>query len=162
MPGGSHFESIFGSPQGGPVEVYDLMQDSDGAVWCATGAGLYRITRPGGQLTAEPIPLRPGASVQVKTLLKDPQGRIWAGSIDGLYCRMTNGQVLHLGRRQHAPVNVAAMLMDGSHRLWVGGEGLATVDLESDPPTAAPACPECGADSVRVFALHRDARGRSG
>jgi signal transduction histidine kinase/ligand-binding sensor domain-containing protein len=105
--------------------VNNLVEDRDGALWCATSAGLFRLRRAGEQVTTEwvelGLPRDEPEGQHVSTVAIDPQGRLWAGAISGLYVRWPDGRVERFTTREGLPGNyVQSLLVDRDGSLWSG------------------------------------------
>lgn len=93
---------------GGNVEA--LAAGSEGAVWAATAAGIYRMDRNGVRLRVN--------GARPKALFTDREGNVWAATGGGLL-RMENGIRSHVGFPKPTLNNVVAMADDDRRRLWV-------------------------------------------
>jgi hypothetical protein len=109
--------------------VYNVLAESDGTVWAATSAGLYRLAGErlvqadlGGQTVDQPAYL----------LLRDPDGRLWIGTDDGVIIwdrrRLRQLTIRHgLSGRE---TNRGAGLVDSLGQVWIGTEQGASVYRE--------------------------------
>jgi ligand-binding sensor domain-containing protein/signal transduction histidine kinase len=116
-----------------------LVQDRDGAIWCGTHNGLYRLEESAGHVLVESVeigmPSEAGGNF-VGALVADSQGSLWVGtSGSGLYRRRPDGRVEHYTTRNGLPANrVESLLQDRTGQLWVGtSQGLARLVPEPNP-----------------------------
>ncbi len=103
----------------------------------------------------EPVPLDTGAERAVSAIAEDSAHRIWTGELDGISVRSPDGRTLHLGAPQRVPLVVEALIVDRG-KLWIGGEGLAAVDLLSNPPAVIASYATANGKRPKVTALYRN------
>ena len=82
--GAGHFQNFRLEPSKAANEVDALLQDSEGSIWCATRAGLYRLHPSDHGIGPEFIPLDPGRTLDVSALLEDSFPFPWPPSPAGL------------------------------------------------------------------------------
>lgn len=132
---GSHFTVIPLDQSEDSKYTVRLLEDKDGAIWCGTSTGLYRLTRTEhgwqsnsvNQAGGEPIP-------GINTLAFDRQDALWIGTGGkGLYRRLRDGNVEHYTIKNGLSQNgISDLLLDHDGRMWVGtGTGLTV--LVKDP-----------------------------
>ena len=128
-PGHGHFENFRIGAGTEANHVLTLMEDSSHVLWVGTEGGLFRATASSKGMAFEEVPLRTGAHAAIAALAEDGGAHhLWAGGIDGLYLRTLDGQIRHFGPRDGVPLAVKAIHPD-NEKLWVGGEGLASISL---------------------------------
>jgi ligand-binding sensor domain-containing protein/signal transduction histidine kinase len=116
-------------PNGKPeaAQIFALLEDHNGTLWCGTGAGLYAIYDTASQtpsLIEVPIGL-PGVAwgdSDVSALAEDAEGGVWIGTTDGsLYRRLPDGRVERYPSADKSPQSVVMHLFsDRKGRIWVG------------------------------------------
>ncbi len=126
-PSGAWRTFVAGNDAMSSNQIRALALARDGAVWVATGAGVYRADAASRRLTPVEVPAGEPRRADVLTLFPDPAGAMWAG---------TAGGVGRLGRA-HDPwidtrrglVNdtVRAIARDAHGRMWFGTVGGITV-----------------------------------
>ena len=134
-------------------EVDALMEDSQGAIWCGTRAGLYRLHVSAEGLSPELISLDPGRSIGVSALLEDPFHRVWVASSNGIYLRSRDGSVQHLGPEFSAPTEMNALLIDSRAHVWAGGIGLTEFIPTASSATAGAHYTQVNGKRLGVFSL---------
>ena len=114
---------------------YRLIHDRDDHLWLATfGAGLWRVTREGGQVAVRRAVTRTGlSSDSVLAIFEDRDGNLWVGTTGGLH---------RLTRRRLTPIDdIGAVLATAPARgggLWVGtASGLLRRSLSAEGATIA-------------------------
>jgi ligand-binding sensor domain-containing protein len=116
--------TTFDPPEGGPSEpIYAMAQDSAGAVWFGTGAGLFRFTGDGFRRfgTEDGLP-----GEHVRALQVDSEGTLWVGLYgDGLATFDGEGFIRFepdtaLSRAQLA---VCDIQRGADQTLWIGTTG---------------------------------------
>jgi ligand-binding sensor domain-containing protein len=133
-------------PGGGAIgPVYGFSNSRDGAIWAASGTGLWRVARREGKTAVSEVDIAPSDSANdrvIRAVLEDPQRTLWAGSSHGLYRRASDGIVTRLGMRDGLPSDQITALAWADGYLWAGtGNGVAR--LKTDAPA--------GPDSIRTF-----------
>ena len=124
-------------------QVLALFEDSGGAIWAGTSAGLFRFDRDKGETLRahhdpqDPNGLGPG---YVRAILEDREGRMWVGTGEGGLHRIDRDARV-LQRFTHDPSDPASLsdnyvtVLREDHRgtLWVGTRsgGLNALDPES-------------------------------
>ena len=147
--------SCFSKNQGLPHDVaHAMLEDRDGQLWFATGAGLARYdghayTRIG---EAEGMP-----AASVWCLLEDRNGHIWFGCSDGTVGRI-DGLTLTLYTDSLLPARqgITSLAEDRAGRVWIGREadGLALLHGDSLTVWTHPGRP--GADELLSLHWHHD------
>ncbi len=101
--------------------VRALLEDRNGAIWCGSERGLYRLNQ-NSELEAVDI----GRGSSVRALLEDRRGAVWIGTEAGLCKRLPDGKTEWHTVNRGLPGNwVRALVEDRSGQLWVGtGNGL--------------------------------------
>lgn len=102
-----------------------LRQDKNGAIWCGTETGLFRLTSEAGHPVMQAvdigIPRDYPEQATVTDILQDDDGSLWIGAFSGLYRRWPDGRSARLTVRDGLPDNVIHSLMrDHLGRLWAG------------------------------------------
>lgn len=124
--------------------VTTLVEGRDGAIWCGTWGGLYRLERAADQVKFTFVdvgmPNQPADDRLVQAVLEDRQGALWVGTLgSGLYRRWPNGQVEHYTTQQGLPDNaIQALLEDRTGRLWVGTRYHGLFQLAAEPDRTRP------------------------
>ncbi len=132
-PDGKHRDVlVFDADRERPDEVRDLALGSDGTIWAATTAGLYRIDGKSLAVRRETL----AEDLTPATLLADPQGALWLGTNKGLLRRDAEGRYASMWPRAgenfaRTTVMDIARLPDG--RLWLAvyATGLIVFDPEN-------------------------------
>jgi ligand-binding sensor domain-containing protein/two-component sensor histidine kinase len=103
------------------ANVNILKEDRQGAVWCGTNRGLFRLPKGGTAFERVEMGMSVEASGGVHALMADRRGALWVGTGIGLYVRQEDGAVKSYGHifRQV----ILALLEDREGRLWVGTDG---------------------------------------
>lgn len=157
QPGRGHFERFVIGTRSDANRVQTLFEDSKHFLWLGTDEGLYRLRRNEGKLVFEAIPLGQGVEQPVLAIAEDSVRRIWAGQIDGVSYRSAEGMAGHLGKAQGVPMVVKALAVDG-RKLWLGGEGLAQLDVLSDSPVVVARYSTANGKGLRISSLYGDPR----
>jgi signal transduction histidine kinase/ligand-binding sensor domain-containing protein len=112
--------------------VQVLYEDHLGNIWCATGAGLFRL-RPGDS-KPEHVDLTPEGQQSIAGIVEDGRGRLWIAGGARVFRRLPSGEVQTFPSLKPIPEEVRSVLLDGD-RLWLGGiGGLFAVRIDSEPP----------------------------
>jgi signal transduction histidine kinase/ligand-binding sensor domain-containing protein len=115
--------------------VVRLAEDSSGAIWCATGNGLYRLTRTDNSWHPAFIDKDSAGAIipAVNALSFDNRGSLWLATGAGLYRRWPDGSVEHYTTRNGLSQDgISVIVQDRDGRIWVGtGDGLTL--LVKDP-----------------------------
>jgi ligand-binding sensor domain-containing protein/two-component sensor histidine kinase len=123
--------------------VTSLLEDREGAIWCGTAGGLYRVNQQQGQLIFQLIDLGmpPGNEDfrHVNAIIEDKLGALWIASNSGIYRLHQSGQA----ERYYEPHgllddNVNCLLEDSQGRLWAGSRTGSLCRLNPDPSQAGP------------------------
>ncbi|PTN55642.1 sensor histidine kinase [Stenotrophomonas panacihumi] len=109
--------------RGAPGDIWDIVQAEDGALWLATGAGLYRFDGRG--FTREDAP--EGShflSGNMTTLRLEPDGALWIGYYNAGLSRLAGGRLDHFQPAQGMPnALVPRLARDAEGRLWAASDG---------------------------------------
>ena len=119
------FVPYYPAEDGAARYVNVLVEGRDGAIWCGTSRGVYRLQELNGSVVFEAVdiglPAEPGDATMVAAMLEDRNGGWWIGTFKGLYRRLPDGQVQRYTTAQGLPDDFAqALLEDREGRLWVG------------------------------------------
>ena len=108
--------------------IYNLVTSRDGALWAATGNGVFRIKDGVFQQWNMDNGLSSGAVLWV---IEDPEGVMWAGLQSGI-ARIKNGQARMINRNNGLYDNyVYAIVPDDTGHLWVNsGKGIFSVSCD--------------------------------
>jgi diguanylate cyclase (GGDEF)-like protein/PAS domain S-box-containing protein len=149
---------VFDGERARPGEVRGLARGSDGSVWAATTAGLYRID--GETLRAELVAL---PADEAHAVFVDRDGGLWVGTEAGLFRRELSGAFVRAWPAQ--PGNERSAVYDieqvADGRLWLAvyGGGVIVHDAAKDTHEALRhnreipgTLPE---DSIRTLAIDR-------
>ena len=111
-------------PDGGAIgPVYGFSNSRDGTIWCASGTGLWRVTRREGKTVVSEVDIGLPDSANervIRAVLEDPQRTLWAGSSRGLYRRASDGRVTRFGMRDGLPSDEITVLAWADGYLWAG------------------------------------------
>jgi diguanylate cyclase (GGDEF)-like protein len=145
---------LFGLEDGLPsTDIRDLVEDSQGRLWVATGAGARIFARerfdPGGTEGLD--------GLRVNSLLEDRRGRLWFATTHGV-AHLSDGRLTTWGMANGLPTRqVRAVAQDPEGGIWFGTDGgavhlanLALVALGRESSLVEPA----------VMAIARDASDR--
>jgi len=125
--------------RGAPGDIWDIVQAADGALWLATGAGLYRFDGRGFTRQDPPAGSR-FLSGNMTTLRLEPDGALWIGYYNAGLSRLTPGRLDHFQPAQGMPTALLPRLgRDADGRLWAASDGgLRWFDGQAwQPPAAA-------------------------
>lgn len=153
---GGHFENFRVGSSEDANRVGVLFEDSARNVWCGTDAGLYRLNRSTSEVRIEPVALERGRFPEIRVLAEDPAHRLWAGG-DGVYVRRPDGSIFRLPDRD-LPGGAKSILME-EKRVWIGGEGLVGLSLDTDPPVMTAHYRNWNGQPLLALALHLHAAG---
>jgi signal transduction histidine kinase/ligand-binding sensor domain-containing protein len=129
--------------RGAPGDIWDIVQAEDGALWLATGAGLYRFD--GREFTRQDAP--DGGhflSGNMTTLRLEPDGALWIGYYNAGLSRLAGGKLDHFPPALGVPTALLPRLArDAGGRLWAASDGgLRWFDGQRwQPPPASMAYP---------------------
>ncbi len=128
--------------------VNNIAEGSDGAIWCATSAGLFRLRRDGKQASAEwveiGLPRNEVEGRHVSTLTFDAQGRLWAGAISGLFVRQPDGRAERFTTKDGLPANfVQTLHLEAGGTLWGGTRYAGLCRLNRSPQRGQPIIERC-------------------
>ncbi|MCA1817932.1 MAG: histidine kinase, partial [Acidobacteria bacterium] len=102
-----------------------LAEGHDGAIWCGTLKGVYRLAELGGRFALQPVevgmPSEFGEQRYVYGLVEDHFGSLWVGAPSGLYRRWADGASARYTSREGLPDNfLQTLLLDHRGQLWAG------------------------------------------
>ncbi len=105
--------------------VTTLLEDRNGAIWCGTYKGLFRLEGEEGHLALRPvnigIPQDWGEGWNISDLLEGKDGSLWVAAPSGLYRRWPDGSAAHYEKRDGLPDNYLHDLFeDHEGQLWAG------------------------------------------
>jgi len=102
--------------------------DTSGALWLATGMGLYRHSDAGDEVYHEADEL---LSSDVRAVAFGPDGRLWIGSSGGLDLYEDGRRVAHFTGEHGLPcTDVRSLTIDSDGLLWIGTlHGLVRYDF---------------------------------
>ncbi|HMV51408.1 MAG TPA: two-component regulator propeller domain-containing protein, partial [Blastocatellia bacterium] len=128
--------------------VNNIVEGPDGAIWCATSAGLFRLRRDGKQASAEwveiGLPRNEPEGQHVSTLTFDAQGRLWAGAISGLFVRQSDGRAERFTMKDGLPANfVQTLHLETNGTLWGGTRYAGLCRLKRSPQRGQPIIERC-------------------
>ena len=116
--------------------ITTLRQTRDGAIWCGTRQGLFRLERSSGRFSLRAVDLGIRSdnvfSDDVTSVLEDRSGSLWVGTFLGLYRRRVDGSVSRYDLQPHLfGTHVQHLFEDRDGRLWVSTRytGLLIVDI---------------------------------
>jgi ligand-binding sensor domain-containing protein/signal transduction histidine kinase len=117
--------------------VKALAEDSQGAVWVGSTAGLQRWN---GTAWTAPLPFEGREAVAVYALAFDLEGTLWAGTEDGEVYWLQDGRMRRMREASLPDAPITSLLMDRAGSLWVGSLGRGLLRLErgqrSEPDAA--------------------------
>jgi len=109
--------------QGAPGDIWDIQQDASGALWLATGSGLYRFD---GQRfeRRESAQGDPHPSLNMITLFADRPGSMWIGYYQAGIGHLRDGVTLKAYQRREGvpPGVVSSFARDSNGVLWAAVE----------------------------------------
>lgn len=109
--------------RGAPGDIWDMAQAEDGALWLATGSGLYRFDgqrfEPQSPPAGQAFPSR-----NMTTLERGPDGTLWIGTFNAGVTRLAHGRLTSFGEAQGIPGGlIPRIAYDGDGRLWAAVDG---------------------------------------
>ncbi|MDG2524140.1 triple tyrosine motif-containing protein [Stenotrophomonas sp. HITSZ_GD] len=109
--------------RGAPGDIWDIAQAADGALWLATGAGLYRFD--GRVFTRQEAPAGTHfLSGNMTTLRLEPDGTLWIGYYNAGLSRLAGDRLDHYQPAQGMPTALLPRLArDAAGRLWAASDG---------------------------------------
>lgn len=128
--------------------INNIVEGPDGAIWCATSAGLFRLRRDGGKVSAEwveiGLPRDEPEGQHVSTLAFDAQGRLWAGAISGLYVRWPDGRAERFTMKDGLSANfVQTLYLSPDGGIWGGTRYAGFCRLNPRPQRGQPIAERC-------------------
>lgn len=108
-----------------PVSISVLLEGRDGAIWCGTDSGLFRLEDASGHLGLQQIeigiPSDWAEGWQIWDLLESKDGSVWAATPGGMYRRWPDGTAAHYTKENGLPDNYLHDLFeDHCGQLWAG------------------------------------------
>ena len=125
---GSHMHIYGNDPERHfPVNsIFCLNVGREGVLWAGTeGGGLLHIDSGGWRAYSRAEGLENGF---VRSVLQDSQGRLWVGTDDGLFRQHGERFERQNLETTATPFAVNDIMEDRTHRIWVGGSRLYSVD----------------------------------
>ncbi|HYO55026.1 sensor histidine kinase [Archangium sp.] len=107
-----------------------LAEDSQGAVWVGSTAGVQRWT---GTAWTAPLPFEGQVTVSVHALTFDLDGTLWAGTKDGEVYRLQDGSMRRVREASLPGTPIVSLLVDRAGTLWVGSLGQGPLRLGRGP-----------------------------
>jgi len=138
--------------------VSSVIKDKKENIWAASSGGLLNIPSNTGIMsnltTTEGL-----SSNAVWSIAEDHSGRIWLGTNGGLDLvdNKTN-TVKHLGKLLNHPRTADKIVIQGPDSIWVGGNGLALMDLKNHQLTEYDGFH--AAVRTNVLGMYKDSRNR--
>ena len=144
------------------MNITAIVNADGGALWVATGAGLYRLNPATGRVAA--YTHKPGDPTslpddRVRSLLRGRDGTLWIGTRGGL-ARMKAGAAkieyvpLSTGGD---PASIASLFQDDTGRIWIGTkkDGAFVIAARDDKPKRIAETPDLGFDlkTAWVYAI---------
>jgi ligand-binding sensor domain-containing protein len=123
--GGGRFTTYLPGSNRRENNVYTLLRDSTGRIWCGTGNGLFEM-RSDHMFRRQrlPAPLHGYDRTPVEDILEDAGGKLWLATPIGIDVIAKDGFVVHIGTGDGLPNEwVQALLLDKQDRLWAGTRG---------------------------------------
>ncbi|MDQ3754852.1 MAG: ATP-binding protein [Acidobacteriota bacterium] len=102
-----------------------LLEGRDGALWCGTWKGLYRLEQGGRRYVLRPVDTgMPDENLEqqiVRDLLEDRHGSLWVAAASGLYRRWPDDTAARYTKRDGLPDDyINDLLEDRQGGLWAG------------------------------------------
>ncbi len=109
--------------RGAPGDIWDIAQAADGALWLATGSGLYRFD--GRRFERQIAPEGQSfTSRNMTTLEITPDGAFWIGTYNAGVMRLADGRIQAFGEAQGIPSGlIPRITADADGRVWVAVDG---------------------------------------
>ena len=120
-----------------------LMEDHNGAIWCGTRQGLFRLvqTSGGARLQSVDISIPHAYALQriVTDLLEDRYGSLWIATPSGLYRRWPDGSAARYTKRDGLPDDfLSDLYLDHKGNFWVASLTGGFFNLLTDDSVKAP------------------------
>jgi len=118
--------SVIANDEDGPTRsVTVLLENHDGAIWCGTDKGLYRLEEDKEHFWLRPvnigIPPDWTEGGIISDLLEGADGSLWVATPNGLYRRWPDGGFAHYTKGDGLPDNyLHDLLEDHQGQLWAG------------------------------------------
>jgi signal transduction histidine kinase len=124
-------------------DINDVVEGGDGALWCGTEAGLYRVERGG---TAARVDL--GVDGPVSSVFVDRWGDVWAGMFGQARRVRSDGRVDAFSMGRSLESTVIRVFEDASARVWLSfgayGAQVAAARASADDPVVFDALRSAG------------------
>jgi signal transduction histidine kinase/ligand-binding sensor domain-containing protein len=120
-----------------------LLESRDGAIWCGTRNGLFRLHRSGARFTLHQVDL--GLANEhpeqrfINDLVEDDHGSLWAATPSGLYRRWPDGATArYSGSGVLRYDHLHDLMKDHQGRIWVASRYDGFFRISADASRAAP------------------------
>jgi len=117
---GSHLRAFTDRDGLAHETVRALAEDSQGAIWAGSAAGLQRWD---GKTWTAPVPVEGKQAVAVSALACGPDGMLWVGTEEGDVYRLQEGTLRRMPEASLPGAPVSSLLVDRAGTLWVGSQG---------------------------------------
>ncbi len=124
------------------ISITSIFRDSKGTLWLGTEDGLMAVNDARNSIVHYRNNFADGSSIMagaVMRLMEDRTENLWMSLLDQGLCRidLKKKKFYSITNRPGFPQQLASTIIsgisvDGNDNLWVGGEGLAYVDLLND------------------------------
>ncbi|KFE72086.1 two-component regulator propeller domain-containing protein [Hyalangium minutum] len=117
--------------------VRALAEDSQGAIWAGSAAGLQRWD---GKMWTPPFPVEGKPAVAVRSVAFGPDGALWVGTEEGDVYQLQEGTLRRVPEASLPGAPVSSLLVDRAGTLWVGSQGRGPLRLargQSSQPDAS-------------------------
>ncbi len=120
------FKAYIPPQRPGSEIITDLLEDSSGLIWVATGNGLFVLREAAGDWQFEYVSLGEKERLNISSVVEDSPGVLWIGTEQGLFRRSRDGNVERFTTTHGLPhPHVRDMLKDPDGTVWVAtGLGL--------------------------------------
>jgi ligand-binding sensor domain-containing protein/signal transduction histidine kinase len=135
---GSHLRTFTARDGFAHEMVRALAEDSQGAIWAGSAAGLQRWD---GKSWTAPLPVEGKQAVAVSALVRGPDGMLWVGTDEGDVYRLQEGTLRRVPEASLPGAPISSLLVDRAGTLWVGSQGrgpLRVVGGQRSQQEAAP------------------------
>jgi signal transduction histidine kinase/ligand-binding sensor domain-containing protein len=117
---GSHLRAFTARDGLAHETVRALAEDSQGAIWAGSAAGLQRWD---GNTWTAPLPVEGKQAVAVTALVRGPDGVLWVGTEEGDVYRLQEGTLRRVPEASLPGAPISSLLVDRAGTLWVGSQG---------------------------------------
>lgn len=155
---------VVGSRSGSEI-VVDLYEDSAGAIWAGTAAGLFRLRNDGNeQFEYVNIGEKPQEELDITRIVEDSPGVLWVGTETGLFRRFADGKAERFTTKNGLPHDhIRDLLKAPDGTVWAAtGLGLCRLKSEihaGDSIVAHVYTKKDGLLSENINALYRNSTG---